>query len=69
MVHPVVQSRTAPPLLVLRIEPGVHKAKAPRFIEGLLCDLVLCLNQPHPSMPSESLSESDRYDLSKFFTE
>jgi hypothetical protein len=28
----------------------------------------LCLNQPHPSMPSKSLSDSDRYDLNRFFT-
>jgi hypothetical protein len=28
----------------------------------------LCLNQPHPSMPSKSLSDSDRYDLNMFFT-
>jgi hypothetical protein len=27
------------------------------------------LNQPHPSMPSVSLSDSDRYELNKVFTE
>ncbi len=43
--------------------------KAPRFLEGLRRFRRFYLNQPHPSMPSKSPSDSDRYDLNRFFTE
>ena len=52
----------------LPVPPEAHKAKAPRFLEGLGCLQELCLNQPHPSVPSKSLRPSDRYDLNRFFT-
>ena len=52
----------------LPIPPEAHKAKAPRFLEGLRRFRRFYLNQPHPSMPSKSLSDSDRYDLDRFFT-
>jgi hypothetical protein len=52
----------------LPIPPEAHKAKAPRFLEGLRRFRRFNLNQPHPSMPSKSLSDSDRYDLDRFFT-
>jgi hypothetical protein len=52
----------------LPIPPEADKAKAPRFFEGLCGLTELCLDQPHPSTPSKSLSDSDRYDLNRFFT-
>jgi hypothetical protein len=45
-----------------------QKCEAPRFIEGLRRIRRLNLNQPHPSMPRESLRLSDRYDWNRFFT-
>src|ERR1700735_2237895 len=42
------------------------QSKSPSKIEGLLRFSDLCLNQPHPSMLSKSLSDSDRYDLNMF---
>ena len=54
--------------LPLPVPPEAHKLKAPRSLEGLGGLSELYLNQPHPSMPSQSLSDSDRYDLNKFFT-
>jgi hypothetical protein len=44
------------------------KMKSPSIFEGLLRFQELFLNQPHPSMPSKSLSDSNRYELDKFFT-
>lgn len=44
------------------------QSKSPSKVEGLLRFSDLCLNQPHPSMPSKSLSDSDRYDLNMLFT-
>ena len=44
------------------------KMKSPSNFEGLLRFQELFLNQPHPSMLSKSLSDSDRYELDKFFT-
>jgi hypothetical protein len=42
--------------------------KSPSIFERLLRFQELSLNQPHPSMPSKSLSDSDRYELNKLFT-
>jgi hypothetical protein len=42
--------------------------KSPSIFEGLLRFQELSLNQPHPSMPGKSLSDSDRYELDRFFT-
>jgi hypothetical protein len=42
--------------------------KSPSIFEGLLRFQEFFLNQPHPSMPSKSLSDSDRYELDSFFT-
>ena len=44
------------------------KQKPLDFSRGFCGSKELCLNQPHPSMPSRSLSDSDRYDLNRFFT-
>ena len=68
---PGIRTLTMTQLLRLPRLPGLpeaHKAKAPRFLEGLGGLSELYLDQPHPSIPSKSLSDSDRYDLNRFFT-
>ena len=42
--------------------------KNPSISRGASAIPSLYLNQPHPSMPSESLRFSDRYVLNRFFT-